>query len=130
MGYNLAKRNIIALKRIIFRGVRVKIHFFFIHAVGHFGVDEHEGELGFHLFRDRLKAYAAAVESDTPQTDLTLAVARNLYKVEATPKAADMATYMLTAREKLAHYSAEEIKALSFDFPEPAPIDWPDVGDL
>ncbi|WP_417449021.1 ubiquinol-cytochrome C chaperone family protein [Kordiimonas sp.] len=88
--------------------------------VGDMGIGREVKKMGVAWF-GRLKAYAAAVESDDAQENLTEAVARNLYKVENAAKAPDMAAYMITAREALATCSTAQIEALEFEFPHPDP---------
>ncbi|WP_262691535.1 ubiquinol-cytochrome C chaperone family protein [Kordiimonas aestuarii] len=88
--------------------------------VGDMGIGREVKKMGVAWF-GRLKAYAAAVEADDPQAELATAIARNLYKKEAVSRAPDMAAYILDARKKLAAYSVEEIKTLSFEFPQPVP---------
>lgn len=91
--------------------------------VGDMGIGREVKKMGVAWF-GRLKAYAAALESDNPVSELAVAVARNLYKAEEAPKAGLMAAYMLAAVDKLSSYGVQDIRTLSFDFPEPNPVDF------
>lgn len=88
--------------------------------IGDMGIGREVKKMGVAWF-GRLKAYAAALEADDAKAELTLAVARNLYKVDEAPKAGMMAEYMIAAVQKLAGYGTEEVRALSFEFPDPDP---------
>jgi cytochrome b pre-mRNA-processing protein 3 len=91
--------------------------------VGDMGIGREVKKMGVAWF-GRLKAYAAALEGDNPAAELSVAVARNLYKNDDAPKAGLMAAYMLAAVDKLASYSVQDIRASSFAFPDPNPVDF------
>ncbi len=88
--------------------------------VGDMGIGREVKKMGVAWF-GRLKAYAAAVESDDAAGELARAVARNLYGTDDAAKAGMMAAYMLAATGALDSYGVDEIRAVSFEFPDPDP---------
>lgn len=85
--------------------------------VGDMSIGKEVKKMGAAWF-GRVKAYTAAIKSDSPLKELSIAVAKNLYKSEDAPHAEAIAGYMLESLQKLKSVPQPDVVASNFEFPD------------